>query len=199
MKRWPIVRLQRSSPAAHDAAGDDRARFARLVLPHLDAAYTYARYLARDPVAAEDIVQEAFERALRAIATCRGSEKAWLMAIVRHCHHDWRRARRFEPLDDADADSDAGGDGGPADPAALDAIDRHMTGLDVRGLIERLPEPFREALVLRELQDLSYREIAEATGAPVGTVMSRLARARAMLATLLAPDDTQIPAREARS
>ena len=187
IRRWPFPRAaQRPAPAA-----DHGARFRSALLPHLDAAYSYARYLARDTAAAEDIVQEAFTRALRAMDDCRGSEKAWLMAIVRHCFHDWRRAQRFAALHEA-GDEDA-------DPAAMDAIESHVAAGEVRGLIERLPEPFREALVLRELQGLSYREIAEATGAPVGTVMSRLARARAMLAALVlgprhdgAPDAREI-------
>lgn len=152
------------------------------IMPHLDAAYTYARYLARDSAAAEDIVQEAFARALRAMGDCRGDEKAWLMAIVRHCHHDWRRARRYEWPAQAEDDRE--------DPAAMNAMESHVTAREMRGLIEQLPEPFREALVLRELQEMSYREIARITGAPLGTVMSRLARARAMLADLvLAPDN----------
>lgn len=152
------------------------------IMPHLDAAYTYARYLARDSAAAEDIVQEAFARALRAMGDCRGDEKAWLMAIVRHCHHDWRRARRHEWPAQTEDDRE--------DPAAMNAMESHVTAREMRGLIEQLPEPFREALVLRELQEMSYREIARITGAPLGTVMSRLARARAMLADLvLAPDN----------
>ena len=179
--RWPLPRFG-FRHGRGEATAEHGARFRATILPHLDAAYTYARYLARDTVAAEDIVQEAFVRALRAMDSCRGSEKAWLMTIVRHCYHDWLRACRFDIPSGPAPDDDY------EDPAAMEAIESHVTSGEVRILIERLPEPFREALVLRELQDMSYREIAQTTGAPLGTVMSRLARARGMLADLvLAP------------
>ena len=158
----------------------DRERFRVAVMPHLDAAYSYARYLTRDPTAAEDIVQDAFLRALSGIATCRGNEKAWLLAIVRNGFLDWARrsGRRTESLD-GDAAEIADLD----DPEAI--LQRRHDAMAVRTMVETLPEPFREALVLRELEELSYREIAGLTGAPIGTVMSRLARARAMLGQVL--------------
>jgi RNA polymerase sigma-70 factor (ECF subfamily) len=158
-------------------------RFRELVLPHLDAAYSLARYLARDPVAAEDIAQDAMLRAFRGFETLRGEPKPWLLAIVRNAYFDWRRRARGW---DAVA-------GGEVEQAALEnAVDPEQetaeTGLirqgDVaalRAAIETIPEPFREALVLRDLEELSYRQVAEVTGAPMGTVMSRLARARRML------------------
>lgn len=186
----PRLRMRQGPHAALDSPQPDQAaRFRTAIVPHLDAAYTYARYLTRDTTAAEDIVQEAFARALKAMGDCRGSEKAWLMAILRRCHHDWRRARRLElpaqPEDDHE------------DIAAMRAVESHVTVGEVRKLIEQLPEPFREALVLRELQELSYRDIADITQAPLGTVMSRLARARSMLADLvLGPDEA--PERLAR-
>lgn len=168
---------------AADAA-TDRDRFARLILPHMDAAYSFARYLVRDGSAAEDIVQEAFLRSFRAIQSCRGNEKAWLFAIVRNCFHDWVRVHAQMPST------------GPAEFATLTAaddpeaiIEQRDMQLTVRETVEALPEPFREALVLRELEELSYREIASLTGAPIGTVMSRLARARQMLSTLLLARD----------
>ncbi|RQW43636.1 sigma-70 family RNA polymerase sigma factor [Novosphingobium sp. LASN5T] len=179
----PRLRIPQRPGAAFDSPQPDQAaRFRAAIVPHLDAAYTYARYLTRDTAAAEDIVQEAFARALKAMSDCRGNEKAWLMAILRRCHHDWRRARRFElPAEPEDEHEDV---------AAMRAMESHVTVGEVRKLIEQLPEPFREAIVLRELQELSYREIADITQAPLGTVMSRLARARSMLADLvLRPDE----------
>ena len=158
------------------------ARFRQLVLPHLDAAYGYARYLARDGSAAEDIVQEAFLRAWKGYANCRGNEKSWLLAIVRNCFHDWAHTnKRFviqaDPLEQI---SQLAGDDEPEE-LLLRALDMAV----LRDTIISLPEPFRETLVLRELEELSYREIAALTGTPIGTVMSRLARARDMLGKLL--------------
>jgi RNA polymerase sigma-70 factor (ECF subfamily) len=160
-------------------------RFRELVLPHLGAAYSLARYLARDPVAAEDIAQDAMLRAFRGFETLRGEPKPWLLAIVRNAYFDWRRrARGWDAV---------AGPGGEAEEAALEnAVDPEQesaeTGLirqgdldALRAAIETIPEPFREALVLRDLEELSYRQVAEITGSPMGTVMSRLARARRML------------------
>jgi RNA polymerase sigma factor (sigma-70 family) len=175
----------RSDGAAAPVDPSRAPRFRDLVMPHLDAAYSLARYLARDPVAAEDIAQDALLRAFRAFETLRGEPRPWLMAIVRNAYFDWRRrGRGWETIT---------GPGGEADQAALEqAVDPDQetaeTGLirqgDVaalRAAIEAIPEPFREALILRDLEELSYREVADVTGAPMGTVMSRLARARRML------------------
>jgi RNA polymerase sigma factor (sigma-70 family) len=157
-------------------------RFRELVLPHLDAAYSFARYLARDPALAEDIAQEALLKALRTLDSLRGEVKPWLLTIVRNAYFDWRRR------------GDERAVGGPAAEVALartpdDSQESAETALirqgdlaALRTAIEAIPEPFREALVLRDLEELSYREIAAVTGAPMGTVMSRLARARRMLA-----------------
>lgn len=179
MPSWPRLAFSQEKQAA--AAHDGTERFRRLILPHLDSAYRYARYLCRDGNAAEDVVQEAFLRALKAIGQCHGDARAWLFAIVRNCHHDWVRAnvRHHAVLDSADM------------PASEEDLRQREDVGQLRRMIENLPEPFREALVLRELEELSYREIAEVTGAPLGTVMSRLARARQMLsASLLGEDDT---------
>ena len=153
------------------------------MLPHMDAAYNFARYLARDPDAAEDIVQDAFLRAYRAFDGWRGeAAKAWLLAIVRNAFVDWVKANR---RDVASAESeDLSIDPDTPESLLLQARDVAM----MRTTVERLPEPFREALVLRELEELSYKEIALVTGVPMGTVMSRLTRAREMLALLLLPD-----------
>ena len=157
----------------------------------MDAAYNFARFLARDAVAAEDIAQDAFLRAFRAFHTFRGeAAKAWLLAIVRNCFVDWIKAHRDESWI-ADAREDE-----PREPGEGEGIDPHDPETlllqrreveKVRATVLNLPEPFRETLVLRELEELSYKEIAALTEVPIGTVMSRLARARQMLGVLLLP------------
>ena len=188
--------------------------FEDLFLPYLDAAYSLARFLARDPVAADDIVQESFLRAFRSFGTYRGGDaKSWLLAIVRNCSFDWskssRRAAGLSGSTDV-ADSTAKEPSSPArasETSVGESLERWIPNPDelgdctqdgpetavlrqseieeVRAMIRRLPEPFRETLVLRELEELSYKQIAEVTGVPVGTVMSRLARARHMLSVEL--------------
>jgi RNA polymerase sigma factor (sigma-70 family) len=157
---------------------DRRRRFEAQALPHLDAAYNLARWLA--PVDAEDIVQDAMLRAFRAFDGFRGGDaKAWLLAIVRNCSRsagaDARR-RAHAPLPEDDAGAIASGDADPEAQATRASESRRLNGA-----ITLLPNEFREVLILREMEEMSYREIAETTGAPIGTVMSRLARARGML------------------
>ena len=169
-------------------------RFEELFLPHLNAAYSLARFIARDPAAADDIVQESFLRAFRSFATYRGGDaKTWLLTIVRNCSFDWTKSnRRNAGVEMAEREVTAAqiGHCAPADLNELPdvsqddpetSLQRESEIAEVRSMIQRLPEPFRETLVLRELEELSYKQIAEATGVPVGTVMSRLARARRML------------------
>jgi len=149
-------------------------------LPHLDAAYNLARWLARSPADADDIVQEAMLRAFRSFDRFRGETiRPWLLAIVRNC---WRNAagdrhrRGHAPLDEED------GHGLASEAPDPEAEALHASeGRRLEAVLAGLPDDFREVLVLREIEDMSYREIAEATGAPIGTVMSRLARARALL------------------
>jgi len=157
-------------------------RFRRLILPHLDGAYSFARFLCRDPSLAEDLVQDAFLRAFRGFRGFRGGDpRAWLFAIVRSSHLTWAE-RRQEPAVDAEAVLETT----PSEALSPEAVLVQQGEVaTVRGALESLPEPFRETLVLRELEELSYREIAQATGAPIGTVMSRLARARQMLLAVL--------------
>lgn len=177
---WPRLAFARAPARAKPPAAQDR--FAETILPLLDPAYGYARYLTRDDFAAEDVVQDAFLRAFRSIDTCRGHPKAWLFTIVRNCFHDWARTNGRELPADAAAEEQPD----PETPGS--ALERARAVADVRTMIESLPEPFRATLVLRELEEMSYRAIADITAVPVGTVMSRLARGRAMLAALLLGD-----------
>lgn len=185
IRRWTIPRLvfsRRGRPAAGDGSTADE-RFHALVLPHLESAWNYARYLSRDAATAEDVVQEAFLRAFQARAECRGDGRAWLMAIVRNCWHDWLRVHRPERNGSERAHAE------PVEEETPHSVLERSSDADyLRSVLSALPEPFRETLVLRELEELSYREIAAIAGVPIGTVMSRLARGRDMLATLLLGD-----------
>ena len=157
-----------------------RLRFEAEALPHLDAAYNLARWLSRSPTDADDIVQEAMLRAFRAFDGFRGGDiRPWLLAIVRNCWRNAgadtrRRGHTALPDDDSDVLVSEGAD---PERAAMEASE----GRQLDTLIAMLPAEFREVLILREMEDMSYREIANVTGVPIGTVMSRLARARAML------------------
>jgi RNA polymerase sigma factor (sigma-70 family) len=166
---------------------DKRARFEAQVLPHLDAAYRFARWLAaRSSVEVDDLVQEAFLRAFRGFDGLRGGDvRAWVLAIVRNCHATAiRRERRraIVPLPDEDSEPIASGAVAavPGPETASLATDERRT---LEELIAALPPEQREVLALREIEGLSYREIGVVTGVPIGTVMSRLARARAALRT----------------
>jgi RNA polymerase sigma factor (sigma-70 family) len=165
-------------------APDLARRFRDCMLPHLGAAHNLARYLCRDADAAQDIVQEAFLRAFRSFASYRGDgDRAWLLAIVRNCYLDWlgrtARADRSEPLFDKESEEERD-DLPPAEGTPETSLLRREEAERVRLQLESMPKTYREVLVLRELEDLSYREIADVTGLPIGTVMSRLARARAL-------------------
>jgi RNA polymerase sigma-70 factor, ECF subfamily len=157
-------------------------QFERLALPHLDAAYNLARWLTRNDSDAEDVVQDAYLRAYKYFASFHGENfRAWLLAIVRRAAYDWMQRNRpaeMVPNTDMDLEEVAGEAGDGPETALLHKADQKL----VNEMIGALPPQFREVVVLRELQELSYKEIAEIAGVPVGTVMSRLARARAMLA-----------------
>jgi len=151
--------------------------FEQTVLLHLDAAYNLARWLVRSPTDVEDVVQESCLRALRFFAGFRGGDsRAWLLKIVRNTCYSWLRKNRPAQLADEFDETVHGMDGTIENPEAQ-LISRVETER-LRKVIEMLPVTFREVLVLREIEGLSYREISEVTGAPMGTVMSSLSRAR---------------------
>ena len=162
-----------------------RSRFESVVLPHLDAAYALARWLTRNDADAADVVQEAVLRAYRYFDTYReGDAKSWLLRIVRRTCYSWLERNRpadVVPLE-ADAGEEEGGTTALQAAGSTEALLQSRSDLRrLDGLIEALPAPLREVIVLRELQELGYREIAEVTGVPIGTVMSRLHRARSAL------------------
>jgi RNA polymerase sigma-70 factor (ECF subfamily) len=169
-------------------AGDKtRQRFDDVALPHLDAAYNLARWLTRNDADAADVVQEAFLRALTYFEGYRGENpRAWLLMIVRNTCYRWLERNRsakitpISPENEAAVESAAGLGGEPVlDPEAL--VGRQRDAALLNELIEQLPPLFREVLILREVEDLAYRDISEVLGVPIGTVMSRLARARGLL------------------
>jgi len=171
-----------------DEVEDRRRRFDAQVLPHLGAAYNLARWLVRDGHDAEDVVQDAMLRALRHFGGFRGADaRPWLLAIVRNSAWAWLGARR--PAELVELDEDALGaalaDNGPdLNPETLAMRRGERRAIDTA--IAALPIVFRETLILRELEELAYREIAHVLDVPIGTVMSRLARARSLLAASLA-------------
>ncbi|MBI3709768.1 MAG: sigma-70 family RNA polymerase sigma factor [Proteobacteria bacterium] len=162
-------------------------RFERLALPHLDAAYNLARWLMRNDHDAEDAVQDAYLRAFNYFGSFQGGNfRAWMLMIVRRCCYDGlARNRPTELVSVEDIDALAAGAEPLSDASRVDdperALLRRADAALVNELIAELPPPFREVLVLRELHDCAYREIAEIAAIPVGTVMSRLARARKLL------------------
>jgi RNA polymerase sigma-70 factor (ECF subfamily) len=188
LERLPTSRTAGRQTMAGETDDDpDKARrFRDAALPHLDDVYSLARYLMRNAADAEDAVQECYLRALRHFDSYRGpAMKPWLLTILRNvCNAEFARRSKQETADDYDAD-DSASEAPPLwqEPQASPegALLRQQDGDTVRRLVAELPAAFREALVLREVNDLSYQEIAAVAGVPIGTVMSRLARARSML------------------
>jgi RNA polymerase sigma factor (sigma-70 family) len=181
------------------AAGSDRdaekaRHFRDTALPHLDDVYTLARYLLRNSADADDAVQECYLRAFRHFDSFRGQAiRPWLMAILRNvCRAEFARRARFTA---ADADAEFADDVLPlwqeADGTAESELIRAQDADRIRALLAELPLPFREAIVLRDINGLSYREIAEVIDAPIGTAMSRLARGRSLLRAAWRKSETE--------
>lgn len=160
------------------------ALFEKIVMPHLNAAYNLARWLTRTGPDAEDLVQEAYLRAFRSFDTFQGQDgRAWLLAVVRNTCFTWLRKQGNEQTVEFDEQMHSADDESPDAESVL--LNQAALGR-LQGCLEALPTEFREAIVLRELEELSYKEISDIAGVPVGTVMSRLARARKRLQQCLA-------------
>ena len=160
------------------------ASFEKAVLPHLDAAYNLARWLTRNEADAEDVVQEAYLRAFRFFGGFHGEDgRAWLLGIVRNTGYTWMQRNRSPelnlPLDEEQHEVESM----DLSPEAL--LLQHVDAQMLRQAVEELPLEFREVLVLREMDELSYKQIAVIADLPLGTVMSRLARARKRLQQIL--------------
>jgi len=169
----------------------DQARFTEVFLPHLVDAFRLARWLAGDRADAEDIVQEASMRAFKNIRGFSGGDpRAWVLTIVRNTSYSWLAKNRpkllvlSEDLDQRAQESIENDE--PQTPET--ALIAKLEGQQVRKALASLPAPFREVLVLREIHDLDYRTIAEVAALPIGTVMSRLARARRLLTDAIMAD-----------
>ena len=176
---YAAVKTASANAAASMSISKTSSEFEKLFLPHLDAAYNLARLLLRDAQDAEDVVQESYLKALRAFSGFHGeSGRPWLLAIVRNTAFTWLRANRSRG-DHAEYHEEIHVSGGATPEAESLGKERSRA---IGRCVEQLPPDFREAIVLREMEDLSYNEIAEITGVPRGTVMSRLSRARARLA-----------------
>ncbi len=160
-----------------------RFSFEQTVMPHLDAAYNLARWLTRNDQDAEDVVQEAYLRAFRFFDGYRGGDgRAWLLAVVRNTCLTWIRQRGRKEMVEFDEQAHGGGSAPPTPEAVL--LQKAALG-SVKDCLEALPVEYREAFVLRELEDMSYKEISDVAGVPIGTVMSRLSRARKRLQSCL--------------
>jgi RNA polymerase sigma-70 factor, ECF subfamily len=173
---------------------ENRRRFELIAMPHLDAAYNLARWLTHNEHDAQDVVQDALMRAMRYIASFRGEgARAWLLQIVRHTCYSWLKENRpaaMLTLDDSDDSWQEIAAPAATEPPAIAM--RKADRLQINQAISGLPVAFREVLVLRELEDMSYADIARIAEIPIGTVMSRLARARGLLRVALT-DSAPVP------
>jgi len=183
--RLQVFPVQTGASGGGMAGGeDDHQRFARLVLPHLGDAYSLARWITANRADAEDVVQDASLRAFRAIANvAEGNSRAWVLTIVRNTAYTWLRKNRPSALlvvDDLEAVESAQVVTTDLDCETPEtALIAKTDAASLEAAIAELPPAYRETLILRDVQGLGYREISQVTGAPVGTVMSRLARGRA--------------------
>ncbi|HEY1269583.1 MAG TPA: sigma-70 family RNA polymerase sigma factor [Candidatus Binatia bacterium] len=163
---------------------DKLARFEEAILPHMDAAYNIARWLTRNERDAEDMVQESYLRAFKFFDAFTGvNARAWLLTIVRNTCYTWLQQNRGRELMTEFDEKIHSEENEAWDPAAQ--VEKEIDGRMLAQALEALPAEYREAVVLRDLEGLSYKEIADVVAVPVGTVMSRLARARARLKRLL--------------
>ncbi len=159
---------------------DERERFEQALLPHLDAAYNLARWLTRDDHDAEDLVQSAYLRALKFFGGFRGANsRAWLLSIVRNTCYTWIEQKRSRGTETAFEEEIHSTETSTVDPG--NPVLREEDQQSVRRAVQELPVELREVVVLRELEGLSYKEISAIAAIPMGTVMSRLARARERL------------------
>ncbi len=177
-----------TAPSGGGLSPEDARRFREAVLSHADAAYNLALRLSRRAEVAEDLVHDAYVRALAAFAGYRGGDgRSWILTIVRNRFYDWLREQKLKataPLSRAN-DADDEEDWDPPDleqDTPEEALARKGEAGALHAMIDRLPPRLREVIVLREMEELSYREIAAVTESPIGSVMSRLARARSALA-----------------
>jgi RNA polymerase sigma factor (sigma-70 family) len=191
--RPTISRAPAEQHSAAASSGDDDAHFKRVVLPHLGDAYSLARWITGSRADAEDVVQDACLRAFRGIGNfSNGNARAWVLTIVRNTAYTWLRKNRpsavlvVEDLEEIET-AQVNRDRETPETALIAKADAH----DLQTAMAALQTPYREALILRDVQGLSYREIAEVTGVPTGTVMSRLARARRRLIAILAEDEAR--------
>jgi RNA polymerase sigma-70 factor (ECF subfamily) len=181
-----------------------REQFEQLVLPHMDAAYNLARWLVRNPHDAEDLAQEAMTRAIKFFSGFRGGDpRAWLLTIVRNSCFTWLGRNRAKDLAEFDEETHSPGIlshgnqssiQAPADPETMAVAQAESAR--VRRALKELPVIFREAVVMRELEGMSYKEIADVTAVSIGTVMSRLARGRDRLRAILIESIRTSPARQ---
>ena len=183
---------QQNTVADRVSSREDHVRFSNVVLPHLDDAYELARWLTGNRTDAEDVVQEACLRAFHGIGSfSNGNSRAWLLTIVRNAAYSWMLKNRpgaivtVEDIEGVELARPSDLDIETPETALIAKIDARL----LEAAIAALPASFRETLVLRDVHGLSYREIAEVTGAPAGTVMSRLARARCALIAIMAKNE----------
>jgi RNA polymerase sigma factor (sigma-70 family) len=188
--------LRNRGTGASVVANDDQARFRAVVLPYLSDAYALARWLTGNPTDADDVVQEACLRAFRGIGGfAGGNARAWLLTITRHAAFTWLSKNRspalviVDDLEEAERKELNRGLPPEASETPEAALIAKADATRLEAAIAQLPVPFREALVLRDVQGLDYREIAQVTKVPIGTVMSRLARARRRLIASIATDE----------